>query len=245
MERLQQWLGGCDPMYRKANKAKMILSTLPPWLKAIINARVAEASHPTRMAPTLKELRDFLEQHFHEYDPSRADERWPALTPRVVKGQVTLIDLEDFYAPWQRLLPLSKLPWIKEKVVKQEAENSPDSYVVDFSGLDPPPGRAPFEKELRKYSAQACTTVPEIVSFLGPGVIVDCKDPALQDWILKLNNTPHTRGYTMKVGQRRPRLEPAEIYALAHKSVSEREALERLNKGDKTTVTYTHRPFHN
>ena len=76
-------------------------------------------------------------------------------------------------------------------------------------------------------------------------MIVDCKDPALQEWILKLNNTPHTRGYTMKVEQRRPRLKPAEIYALAHKSVSEREALERLNKGDKTTVTYTHRPSHN
>ena len=177
----------------------------------------------------------------------------------MVKGQVTLIDLEDFYARWQRLLPLSnetrphvireqllsKLPWIKEKVVKQEAKNSPDSYVVDFSGLDPSPGRAPFEKELRKYTAQACTTVPEIVSYSGPGVIVDCKDPALQEWILKLNNTPHTRGYTMKVEQRRPRLKPAEIYALAHKSVSEREALERLNKGHKTTVTYTHRPSHN
>ena len=140
---------------------------------------------------------------------------------------------------------LSKLPWIKEKVVKQEAKNSTDSYVVDFSGLDPSPGRAPFEKELRKYSAQACTTVPEIVSYSGPGVIVDCTDPALQEWILKLNNTPHTRGYTMKVDQRRPRLKPAEIYALAHKSVSGREALERLNKGDKTTVTYTHRPSHN
>ena len=232
---------------------------MPPWLNAIINARVAEATHHTRTAPTLKELWDFLEQRFHEYDPSRADERWRALTPRVVKGQVTLIDLEDFYARWQRLLPLSnetrphvireqllsKLPWIKEKVVKQEAKNSPDSYVVDFSGLDPSPGRAPFEKELRKYSAQACTTVPEIVSYSGPGVIVDCKDPALQEWILKLNNTPHTPGYTMKVEQRRPRLKPAQIYALAHKSVSEREALERLNKGDKTTVTYTHRPSHN
>ena len=116
-------------MYRKANEAKMILSTLPPWLKAIINARVAEATHHTRMAPTLKELWDFLEHRFHEYDPSRADERWRALTPRVVKGQVTLIHLEDFYALRQRLLPLSnetrphvireqllsKLPWIKEK----------------------------------------------------------------------------------------------------------------------------------
>ena len=158
VEKLQQWLGGCDPMYRKDNEAKMILSTLPPWLKAIINARVAEATHQTRTAPTLKELWDFLEQRFHEYDPSRADERWRALTPRVVKGQVTHIDLEDFYARWQRLLPLSnetrphvireqllsKLPWIKEKVVKQEAKNSPNSYVVDFSGLDPSPGRAPF-----------------------------------------------------------------------------------------------------
>ena len=259
VEKLQQWLGGSDPMYRKSNEAKMILSTLPRWLKAIINARVAEATHHTRTAPTLKELWDFLEQRFHEYDPSRADERWRALTPSVFKGQVTLIDLEDFYARWQRLLPLSnetrphvireqllsELPWIKEKVVKQEAKNSPDSYVVDFSGLDPSPGRAQFEKELRKYSAQACTTVPEIISYSGPGVIVDCKDPALQEWILKLNNTPHTRGYTMKVEQRRPRLKPAEIYALAHKSVSEREALERLNKGDKTTVTYAHRPSHN
>ena len=101
----------------------------------------------------------------------------------MVKGQVTLIDLEDFYARWQRLLPLSnetrphvigeqllsKLPWIKEKVVKQEAKNSPDSYVVDFSGLDPSPGRALFEKELTKYSAQRCATVPEIASYSRPG----------------------------------------------------------------------------
>ena len=48
----------------------------------------------------------------------------------------------------------------------------------------------------------------------------------------------------MKAEQRRPRLKPEEIYALAHKSVSEREALERLNKGDKATVMYTHRPSH-
>ena len=41
---------------------------------------------------------------------------------------------------------LSKLPWIKEKVVKQEATNGPNSYVVDFSGLDPSPGCTPFEK---------------------------------------------------------------------------------------------------
>ena len=92
--------------------------------------------------------------------------------------QVTLIDLEDFYARWQRLLPLSnetrphmiweqllsKLPWIKEKVVKQEAKNSPDNFVVEFSCLDPLLGRAPFENELRRYSTQRCPTVPEIVS---------------------------------------------------------------------------------
>ena len=28
VEKLQQWLRVCDPMYRKANEAKMILSTL-------------------------------------------------------------------------------------------------------------------------------------------------------------------------------------------------------------------------
>ena len=43
----------------------MILTTLPPWLKAIINARVAEANNHTRTAPTLKELWVFLEQGFH------------------------------------------------------------------------------------------------------------------------------------------------------------------------------------
>ena len=75
VEKFQQCLGGCDPIYRKANEAKMILSTLPPWLKSIINARVAEATHPTRTAPTLKELWDLLEQRFQEYDPARADER--------------------------------------------------------------------------------------------------------------------------------------------------------------------------
>ena len=85
----------------------MVLSTLPPWLKGIINAQVAEATHHTQKAPSLKELWDFLEQRFHQYEPSRADERWRAFTPRVVKGQVTLMDLEHFYARWQRLLPLS------------------------------------------------------------------------------------------------------------------------------------------
>ena len=259
VEKLQQRLGGFDPIYRKANEAKMILSTLPPWLKEIINTRVAEATQHTRTVPTLKELWNFLEQPFHGYYPSRADERWRALSPRVLKGHVTLNNLQDFYARWQWLLPLSnetcphvireqlpsKLPWIKEKVVRQEAKNSPDSYVVHFSGLDPSPCRAPLENELRRYSTQRCTTVPEIVSLLGPKVIVDCKDPNLQEWILQLNNTPSTRGYTMMVEQRRPRLKPEDIYGLAHKKFSEREALERLNKGDKTTVTYTHRPSHN
>ena len=142
---------------------------------------------------------------------------------------------------------LSKLPWIKEKVVKKEAKNSQGSYVVDFSGLDPSPGHAPFEKEPRKCSAQRCTAVPEIISYLGPGLIVDCKDPYLQEWILRLNNTPLKRSYTLKVDvkQQTPRLQPENIYALAHKDVLEREVLDRLNQGDKTTVTYTHRPSPN
>ena len=106
-------------------------------------------------------------------------------------------------------------------------------------------GRTPFENELRRYSAQCCTTVPDIVSYSGPGLILQCKDPYLQEWILQLHNTPHTHGYTMKVEQPRPRVKPEDIYALAHKNISEREALEHLNKGDKTTVTYTHRRSHN
>ena len=172
---------------------------------------------------------------------------------------MSLIDLEHFPTRWQRLLPLSnqtrrqvireqllrKLPLIKEKVVEKRARNSQGSYVDVFSGLDPSPGRAPFEKELSKYSAQCCTTVPEILSYSGPGVIVDCKYPYSQKWILQLKNTPHTRSYTMKVDQRMPRLQPEDIYALAHKDVSGREALHRLNRGDKTTVTYTHRPSPN
>ena len=89
-------VGGCDPMYRKTNEAKMILSTLPPWLKGIINAPVPEATHHAQTAPILEELWDLWEHCFHGYDPSRADDRWRALTPSVVKGQVTLIDLEDF-----------------------------------------------------------------------------------------------------------------------------------------------------
>ena len=66
MEKLQQLLGGCEPMYRKANEAIMILSTLPTWLKGIMNARAAEATQHTGTAPTLKELWDFLEHNFHE-----------------------------------------------------------------------------------------------------------------------------------------------------------------------------------
>ena len=169
---------------------------------------------------------------------------------------MSLVGLQDFYTCWQRLLPsgnetrrhvirqqlLSKLPLFKEKVVQKEAKKCQGSYVVDLSGLYPSPGRAPFEKELRKYSAQHCTTVPEIVSYSGPGVIVDSKDPYLQEWILQLINTPFTRGYAMKQEQRRPRLQPEDIYALTHKDVSEREPLDRLNCGDKTTVTYTNRP---
>ena len=109
--------------------------------------------------------------------------------------------------------------------------------MVDFSGLWPSPGHSPVKDELRKYSAQPCTTVPEIVSYSGLRVIGDCKDPYLQEWVLQLNNTPHTNGYTLKVEQRRPRLKPEDIYALAHKDVSERDALDRLNRGDKTTVS--------
>ena len=168
-------LGGCDPTYQKANEARMTLSTLPPWLEGIINTRVAEATRHARTAPTLRDLWEFLEHPFHEYDPSRADERWRALTAKVGRGQVSLINLDDFYIPWQRLLPLSnetpphvipeqflsKLLWIKEKVVKKEAKNSQAIHVVDFSGLDP------FEKELSKYIAQRCTTLPEIVFFFG------------------------------------------------------------------------------
>ena len=50
-------------------EAKIVLSTLPPWLNGIINARVAEATQHPQTAPTLKELLDFLEQLLHEYDP--------------------------------------------------------------------------------------------------------------------------------------------------------------------------------
>ena len=69
----------------------------------------------------------------------------------MVKGQVCLIDSEELYTRWQCFLTLSnetrphmipeqllsKLLWIKEQLVKQEAKNSQGSYAVDFSGLDP------------------------------------------------------------------------------------------------------------
>ena len=217
-------------------------------------SRRGHSNHKYR--PHTQETLLFLEHGSHEYDPSRADERLRAMTPRVVRGQVSLIDLEEFYTRWQRLLPLSnetrphvireqllsKLPWIREKVVKKEAKNSQGSYVVDFSGLDPSPGPAPFGKELRKYSAQRCIKLPEIVSYFGPGVLVDCKDPYLQEWGMQLNSRPHTNSYTMQVEQSRPRLKPEDIYALAHKDVSEREPLDGLNRGDETTVTYTRHP---
>ena len=69
VENLQQWLGRCDRIYRKANEAKMPLSTLPAWLKGIINTLVAAATHHTQTAPTLKELWDFFEQHFTSMAP--------------------------------------------------------------------------------------------------------------------------------------------------------------------------------
>ena len=37
-------------------------------------------------------------------------------------------------------------------------------------------------------------------------------------------------------------MKPKDIYALAHKDFSEREALDCLNKGDKTMVSYSHCP---
>ena len=46
-------------MYRKANEAKMILSTLPPWLKSIINARVAGATTTHARPPPSKSFGTF------------------------------------------------------------------------------------------------------------------------------------------------------------------------------------------
>ena len=58
---------------------------------------------------------------------------------------MSLIDLEEFWTPWQHLLPLrnesrpnvireqvlSKLSWITEKVVEQEAKNSQGSICTE------------------------------------------------------------------------------------------------------------------
>ena len=102
VEKWHQWLGGCDPAYRKANEARLIFSTFGWWLKGIITERTQHQ----RTAPTLKQLWFLLKHRFHQDDPSRADERWRALTSRMVKEQVSLPDLEDLCARWQRLLPL-------------------------------------------------------------------------------------------------------------------------------------------
>ena len=64
----------------------MISSTWPPWLKRMTNTQVAEATQHTQTAPTLKELWDFLQQRFHEYDPSRADQRSKPSPPGWLKG---------------------------------------------------------------------------------------------------------------------------------------------------------------
>ena len=80
VEKLQQWFGGCDPTYRKANEARMILSTLPPWLKRIINTGVAEATQHTRTAPTLKEsctLWNTGSTNMTPQGPMNGGEPWP------------------------------------------------------------------------------------------------------------------------------------------------------------------------
>ena len=161
------------------------------------------------------------------------------------------IHLEEFHTRWLRLWPLSnetlphvireqhlsKLRWIKEKEVDKETKNSQGSCVVDFSGLDPSPGRASFEKELGKYCAQRCTTVPKIVCFVGSGVMCDGKDPYLLKWVLQLDKKPHTNRHNVKVEKHRPRLNPEDIYALAYKDFfedrsSQTSQLRIQNNGD-------------
>ena len=213
VEKLHQWLGRCDPAYKKANEACLILSTLPElWLKGIITTRVAKGTQHQRTTPPLKELWDFLEHRCHEYDPTRADERLRALLPRFVEGQVSLLDSKDLYTCSQRLLPLSnqtgphviceqlltKLSCIKEGVVEKEAKISQDSCVVDFRGLDPLPRRATFKNELRRYGAQHRTTVLKILSYAARGLVGDCENPYLMAQVLNLNNSVHENGYTMK-----------------------------------------------
>ena len=114
--------------------------------------------------------------------------------------------------------------------------------MFDFSGLGPALGRNSCEKELRIYCAQHCTTRLEIMSYAGPGVIVDYKDPYLLEWVFRLSNTSQANGHTTKVEEHRLRLKAEDIYALAYEDVSKRGPLERLNGGGKTMVTYTHRP---
>ena len=127
-----------------------------------------------------------------------------------------------------------------EKVVDKEAKAVLNSFVVDFSGLDPSPGHTAFEKVLQKYCAKYSSTPPDIL--LCPGGTIDCKDGYVMAKLLALKNSPHANGYTMKVEQCRPRLDPDAIYNLAYKEVLKKEFLERLNRGDNTTVTDTHCP---
>ena len=61
------------------------------------------------------------------------------------------------------------LQWIKEKLVKKEAELSQDSCTVDFGGRDPSLGRAAFWNEVNTISAHHCTTIPQVVFLQGRG----------------------------------------------------------------------------
>ena len=97
VEKLHQLFGLCYVTYREANEARMILSTLPPWLRKIINRKLCEATQHTQTPPCLREVWDFSQHRFNEYDASRANERRCALSPGVFKGQVSFNDLEEFY----------------------------------------------------------------------------------------------------------------------------------------------------
>ena len=57
-----------------------------------------------------------------------------------------------------------------------------------------------------------------------------------------LTNTLHTNGHTMKEEQRRPRLDLDAIWNLAYKEVAKKKSLKHSNRGDKTTVRYSHHP---
>ena len=52
VEKLHQCLGRCDAAYSKTNEARLILRTLPPWLKRIITAMVAEGTQHQPTAST-------------------------------------------------------------------------------------------------------------------------------------------------------------------------------------------------